>query len=173
MVNLKSKSPFHTNIARRIENSIPAMKLLNIRPSTYLLIAASAVSGTRQGTAIGIRSSTGLSGNIRSAAGEARPVCDPLVKITKGWWIFHRPIRSEGRNLMIHGEDFRIYDVSKIRSGAKFVVPSESPKQIVYPPERGTMDGAEENRSRNDGRRCFHKVSILHREVHLRTTPNE
>ena len=104
------------------------MKLLKY--GFYLLaIAASAVSCTRKD-------------------GDWDPIKTDCREITV-------PIRSEGRKPDDSRRGFRIYEVRKrVVRNRRAVRKSE---QIVYRPERERWTGAEENRYRNDGRRCFHK----------------
>ena len=136
------------------------MKLLKY--GFYLLaIAASAVSCTRK------------DGDWDPIKTDCREITVPpqggsavvTMKNYKGWWISTVQYEAKGENLMIHGEDFRnprressgfrIYEVRKrVVRNRRAVRKSE---QIVYRPERERWTGAEENRYRNDGRRCFHK----------------
>ena len=126
------------------------MKLLKY--GFYLLaIAASAVSCTRK------------DGDWDPIKTDCREITVPpqggsavvTMKNYKGWVDFHRPIRSEGRKPDDSRRGFRIYEVRKrVVRNRRAVRKSE---QIVYRPERERWTGAEENRYRNDGRRCFHK----------------
>lgn len=125
------------------------MKLLKY--GFYLLaIAASAVSCTRK------------DGDWDPIKTDCREITVPpqggsavvTMKNYKGWWISTVQYEAKGENLC-HGRGFRIYEVRKrVVRNRRAVRKSE---QIVYRPERERWTGAEENRYRNDGRRCFHK----------------
>ena len=119
------------------------MKLLKY--GFYLLaIAASAVSCTRK------------DGDWDPIKTDCREITVPpqggsavvTMKNYKGWWIFTVQYEAKGENLMIHEVRKRV--VRNRRAVRKS-------EQIVYRPERERWTGAEENRYRNDGRRCFHK----------------
>ena len=124
------------------------MKLLKY--GFYLLaIAASAVSCTRK------------DGDWDPIKTDCREITVPpqggsavvTMKNYKGWWI--STVQYEGRKPDDSRRGFRIYEVRKrVVRNRRAVRKSE---QIVYRPERERWTGAEENRYRNDGRRCFHK----------------
>ena len=110
------------------------MKLLKY--GFYLLaIAASAVSCTRK------------DGDWDPIKTDCREITVPpqggsavvTMKNYKGWWISTVQYEAKGENLMRNRRAVR------------------KSEQIVYRPERERWTGAEENRYRNDGRRCFHK----------------
>lgn len=126
------------------------MKLLKY--GFYLLaIAASAVSCTRK------------DGDWDPIKTDCREITVPpqggsavvTMKNYKGWWISTVQYEAKGENLMIHGEDFGFMKFEN--EWCEIVVPVRKSEQIVYRPERERWTGAEENRYRNDGRRCFHK----------------
>ena len=122
------------------------MKLLKY--GFYLLaIAASAVSCTRK------------DGDWDPIKTDCREITVPpqggsavvTMKNYKGWWISTVQYEAKGDSR----RGFRIYEVRKrVVRNRRAVRKSE---QIVYRPERERWTGAEENRYRNDGRRCFHK----------------
>lgn len=127
------------------------MKLLKY--GFYLLaIAASAVSCTRK------------DGDWDPIKTDCREITVPpqggsavvTMKNYKGWWISTVQYEAKGENLMIHGEDFGFMKFRKrVERNRRAVRKSRS--KFVYRPERERWTGAEENRYRNDGRRCFHK----------------
>ena len=148
MVKMKSKHPFIL-ILPRIEN-IYTYETIEIRLLLTCYRSIGSIVYT-QGRRLG-SDQDGLSGNNRSAAGRlGRRDDEKLQRLVD----FHRPIRSEGRKPDDSRRGFRIYEVRKrVVRNRRAVRKSE---QIVYRPERERWTGAEENRYRNDGRRCFHK----------------